>query len=194
MIMKNWMRSCVLDKQRRIVVRHVRRMFPKTGILSFAVIGLFVAAFPDLSVFAQNTPINTTTGLEQTNSSTGSVRNYAGVAFKSSNRPDPFLNPLLKKKESNKDQEISRGLPPPGIAGTFIAEAELKGISIQEDGRRLAIVRGNGDRAYFLREGDKLFDGYLKTIHRDSITLVRVTEMRSGKVITQEVTKKLRTP
>ncbi|MEJ2110684.1 MAG: hypothetical protein P8Z37_12395 [Acidobacteriota bacterium] len=192
--MKNWMRLCVLDTQRRIVVRHVRRMFSKAGILSFAVIGLSSATFPHVSLFAQNTPVRAATGLDQTNSSTGSVRNYAGVAFRSSNRPDPFLNPLLKKKESNKDQEISRGLPPPGIAGTFIAEAELKGISIQEDGRRLAIVNGNGNRAYFLREGDKLFDGYLKTIHRDSITLVRVTEMRSGKVITQEVTKKLRTP
>jgi hypothetical protein len=58
----------------------------------------------------------------------------------------------------------------------------------------MAIVRGADTRAYFLKEGDRLFDGYLKTIGIDSITLVRETKMRSGKTLTQNVTKRLRTP
>jgi hypothetical protein len=118
---------------------------------------------------------------------------YTGISFDPSNLSDPFLNPLLKKPGAEGDKEMDRGLPPPGIAGTFIEEAVLKGISIKEDGR-LAIVNGSGNRAYFLREGDRLFDGYLKEIYRDSIKLVREIKMRSGKIITQEVTKRLRTP
>ena len=120
--------------------------------------------------------------------------NYSGIPYKPGNHRDPFWNPEKPKTSSKTgDEEISRGLPPPGIAGTYIAQAILEGISIRED-RMTAVVRGVDKRAYFLREGDRLFDGYLKTIQEDSITLVRETKMRSGKTLTQEVTKRLRTP
>jgi hypothetical protein len=156
------------------------------------ILGLAVTMFPWDTAAAQDA--NNSTGSEQTKSAKSLRLNYTGVSFIPDNRRDPFLNPLLKKKAAAGDQEIDRGLPPPGIAGTYIAEAVLKGISIRETGGRLAIVRGAGNRAYFLREGDRLFDGYLKAIHRDSITLVRERKMRSGKIITQEVIKRLRTP
>jgi hypothetical protein len=118
----------------------------------------------------------------------------AGIPYNSDNRRDPFLNPLfLKNNQKKEDEELSRGVPPPGIAGTYIAQAVLLGTAIREDGRA-AVVRGADTRAYFLREGDKLFDGYVKTIENDSITLVRETKMRSGKTLTQDVTKRLRTP
>ena len=119
---------------------------------------------------------------------------FTGVRYNSGNRRDPFLNPLLIKKEQKPvDEELTRGLPPPGIAGTYIAQAVLQGISVRAD-RRIAVVRGADTRAYFLKEGDRLFDGYLKSIELDSITLVRETKMRSGKTITQDVIKRLRTP
>jgi hypothetical protein len=118
----------------------------------------------------------------------------SGILYRSENRRDPFLNPLnLKKAQKEEDEELARGLPPPGIAGTYIAQAALQGISSRENGR-MAIVRGSDTRAYFLKEGDKLFDGYLKTIGIDSITLVRETKMKSGKILTQDVIKRLRTP
>ncbi len=119
---------------------------------------------------------------------------YAGVLYRSGNRRDPFLNPLLlSKKKQADDEEISRGLPPPGIAGTYIAQATLQGIA-SRDNVKVAVVRGSDSRAYFLKVGDKLFDGYLKDIQNDSITLVRETKLRSGKTLTQDVTKRLRTP
>ena len=120
---------------------------------------------------------------------------YADVLYRSGSRRDPFLNPLLfkKKEKASGDEEIARGLPPPGIAGTYIAQATLQGIAIRDDGR-IAVIRGSDSRAYFLKAGDKLFDGYLKEIQNDSVTLVRETKLRSGKVLTQDVTKRLRTP
>ncbi len=118
----------------------------------------------------------------------------SGVHYVSGNRRDPFLHPApVKITVKPEDEEVSRGVPPPGIAGTFIEQAVLQGTSVRDD-RKMAIVRGADTRAYFLKEGDRLFDGYLKTIGNDSITLVRETKMRSGKTITQEVTKRLRTP
>lgn len=120
---------------------------------------------------------------------------YASVVYRSGNRRDPFINPLLvkKKDKQSEDEEISRGLPPPGIAGTYIAQATLQGIVTRDTGK-VAVFRGADSRAYFLRSGDKLFDGYLKDIHDDSVTLVRETKLRSGKLLTQDVTKRLRTP
>jgi len=120
---------------------------------------------------------------------------YAGIPYRSDNRRDPFLSPISSKKKSKEpaDEEADRGIAPPGIRGTYIAQAALKGISIQ-DAARVAVVRGADKRSYFLREGDRLFDGYLKLIDTDSITLVRETKMKSGKTLTQDVTLRLRNP
>jgi hypothetical protein len=121
--------------------------------------------------------------------------NATGITYKPGSRRDPFLNPLILKKiqKPEEDEELARGTPPPGIAGTYIAQAALQGISVRSEGR-VAVVRGADTRAYFLKEGDRLFDGFLKKIDSDSITLVRETKMKSGKTLTQEVTKRLRTP
>ncbi len=114
--------------------------------------------------------------------------------YQSDDRPDPFLNPLLLRKKPEKmDEEEPRGQPPPGIAGMYISQVTLLGISIR-DGAKTAIFQGPDKRAYFLQEKDKLFDGYLKQIESDFVLLVRQARLRSGKILTQEVTKRLRTP
>jgi hypothetical protein len=120
---------------------------------------------------------------------------FDNVPYISGNRRDPFLDPKYYRKTATPgiDEEISRGLPPPGIAGALIAQAALEGISISKD-KRIAIIRGADSRSYFLKEGARLFDGYLKSILDDSIIFVRETKMRSGKILTQDITKRLRTP
>jgi hypothetical protein len=105
--------------------------------------------------------------------------------------PDPFLNPLLKRKKSDVDEEVLKSDPPPGIAGMNANDVELLGISMSED-TKTAAFRGTDKRTYFLHEGDRLFDGHLKTIHTNSVLLIRETRLRSGKVLTQEITKRLR--
>jgi hypothetical protein len=124
-----------------------------------------------------------------------SPQKFNSVPYISGNRRDPFLYQKHYRKNAapSIDEEVSRGLPPPGIAGTLIAQAALEGISINND-RRIAIIRGSESRRYFLKEGARLFDGYLKTILDDSIIFVRETKMRSGKMLTHDITKRLRTP
>lgn len=116
-----------------------------------------------------------------------------GVSYQSINRRDPFLNLLLLKKEQKpiQDPEESRGQPPPGIGGMFMAEVTLLGVASQE-GVQTAIFRGTDKRAYFLHQGDKLFDGPITKIDADAVTLVRETRFKSGKILRQEVIKRLR--
>jgi hypothetical protein len=119
----------------------------------------------------------------------------SGAKFEPTDRRDPFLNPLLVSKSAKniEDEEESRGQPPPGIAGMYIAQVKLQGISSRE-GSKLAVFRGSDNRAYFLQEGDKLFDGFVKNIGSDSVLLVREARLKSGKTLSQEITKRLRTP
>ena len=171
--------------------RFICRRSSISGIIGCLLICFAISVLPLNQATAQEENRGTVTGSQQTGSVKSPRVNYTGISYKPINSRDPFLNPLLKKQGGQGDREIDRGLPPPGIAGTYIEEAVLKGISIRED-NRLAIIQGSGNRAYFLREGDRLFDGYLKVIYRDSIKLIRERKMRSGKILTQEVIKRLR--
>ncbi len=159
-------------------------------------VGVFLLVAPIFfsnPLFAQNIRQSLGADAGQTRKAVESPIRYAGVLYKSGNHRDPFLNPLLFKKEAKADEELVRGLPPPGIAGTYIAQATLQGIAFRDD-EQVAIVRGADNRAYFIRAGDKFFDGYVKSIQTDLITLVRETRMKSGKTFTQDVVKRLRTP
>jgi hypothetical protein len=117
-----------------------------------------------------------------------------GTRFDPGSRPDPFLNPLIQKRqgEAEADEEIPRGTPPPGISGMNVGEVELLGIAAGLEGKK-AVFKGIDKRVYFLHEGDRLFDGHIKAINIDKVLLVRETKLRSGKVLTQEITKRLRT-
>jgi hypothetical protein len=111
--------------------------------------------------------------------------------YDSGNRRDPFLNPLLARKDQNADEEILKGTPPPGIAGMCIKDVELLGMVVNTEGQTAAF-KGTDKRVYFLHVGDRLLDGYVKSITLDSVLLVREIPLRSGKVLTQEITKRLR--
>ncbi|NWG13711.1 MAG: hypothetical protein HXY20_09270 [Acidobacteria bacterium] len=119
---------------------------------------------------------------------------YSSVRYDSDHRRDPFLSPIAAaRKGENLDVEEPRGEPPPGISGMYIAQVRLVGTSLS-DISQTAVLQGQDHRAYFLQEGDRLFDGYLKEIGLDYAVLVRETKLKSGKVVTEVVTKRLRTP
>jgi hypothetical protein len=117
---------------------------------------------------------------------------YGGARYQPGNHRDPFLNPLLTGRKADVDEEVQRGDPPPGIAGMKINDVVLLGFSVSPDGKT-AVFRGTDKRVYFLHQGDRMFDGYIKAVNLDSVQLIRETKMRSGKVTTEEVTKRLRT-
>jgi hypothetical protein len=131
---------------------------------------------------------------EQAGKALKSAIHYSGIRYTPPSGGDPFLNlQRLRKQPLSNDREISPRPISSGIAGTPIAELRFEGTSFNND-RRLAIVRSADGHACFLREGDRLFDGYLKAIQTDSIVLVRETKLSSGKILTQDVTRRLRKP
>ena len=119
---------------------------------------------------------------------------YSSATYQSDGRRDPFLDPTLStKKDENPDEEEPKGTPPPGISGMLIAQVKLLGTSFGDDGP-IAVFQGPDKRAYFLQEKDRLFDGFVRQVGSDFVLLVRETRLKSGKVVTQDVTKQLRTP
>jgi Tfp pilus assembly protein PilP len=182
----------------RLTIRHVLPSSNRDRFNDRRRKGLLRMILPMLLCYpliAQDTKKDALISADQVKKAAEAPIKYSGVRYQSGNRRDPFLNPLLLKKKAQQqnDEEISRGLPPPGIAGTYIAQATLQGIT-SRNSEKVAIVRGADSRAYFLKVGDRLFDGYVKEIQNDSITLVRETKLKSGKTLTQDVTKRLRTP
>ncbi len=139
----------------------------------------------------QQSPTKKTASAGTTSAVTSYGTGYRGARYEPRDVRDPFLNPLATKKREDPDSEMPKGNPPPGIAGMNIKDVELVGISENED-VRTALFRGSDQRVYFLHTGDHFFDGYLKIVSVDAVQLVRETTLRSGKVLTQEITKRLR--
>jgi len=164
------------------------RKYLQVWLFIFGAAGLFLP-----SAGIGQTAANQTGSRQEAGAILESGKEYAAATYSSYNRRDPFLNPLLLMKNEDADGEAPRGNPPPGIAGMYIDQVELVGVSGSPEGI-LAVFRGTDRHVYFLHEGDRMFDGYIKSVALDAVQLIRETKMRSGKLLTEQVTKRLRTP
>ncbi len=78
-------------------------------------------------------------------------------------RRDPFDTLLTKARASNAPPENL----PPGKAGLIVDTLRINGIVHSPTGM-IAIVSNSQQRVYFLREGDKLYDGAVQKIALDA--------------------------
>lgn len=53
------------------------------------------------------------------------------------------------------------------------------------------MITGDGSVTYFLQEGDRLFDGYLRQISDGAVRFVREIKISSRVVDQQEITKRI---
>ena len=74
-----------------------------------------------------------------------------------------------------------------------IGEINLKGV-VKADTGMIAVVVNTMNKAYFLRENDPVFNGYVVKITGDSIVFKEQMQDKLGKPLTREVTKKITTP
>jgi len=74
-----------------------------------------------------------------------------------------------------------------------IDQINLRGI-IKSEGGMIAVVTNALDKAYFLRENDPVFNGYVVKITGDSVIFKETFEDKLGKPLTREVTKTISTP
>jgi len=101
-------------------------------------------------------------------------------------RRDPFDTLLTKARASNAPPENL----PPGKAGLIVDTLRINGIVHSPNGM-IAIVSNLQQRVYFLKEGDKLYDGSVEKIALDGISFHEFGKDAFGKPLERVVTKRL---
>ena len=106
--------------------------------------------------------------------------------YQANGRRDPFLNLLGTGPEPRPVGRRSDGL-----AGLALGEITVRGIMQSRDSL-VAMVAGPDNKTYIVHQGDRLFDGLIKSITHDGLVVVqRVSDPNSG-VKQREVQKLLR--
>jgi AMIN domain len=101
-----------------------------------------------------------------------------------SGKRDPFFSPVVQQQGSG----CSTGKKCLEIGGI-----NLRGVVKSENGF-IAVVTNNLGKAYFLRENDPVFNGFVVKITGDSVTFSETIQDKLGKPFNREVVKKIFTP
>ena len=102
------------------------------------------------------------------------------------NRRDPFISPVVHLGA------IGSGCSS-GKRCLAIDQIALKGVVKSETGM-IAVVVNAMDKAYFLRENDPVFNGYVTKITPDSVIFKETFRDKLGKELTRDVTKTISRP
>jgi len=101
-------------------------------------------------------------------------------------RRDPFLSPVVNRSMGGSGCST-------GKRCLAVDQIALQGI-VKSDAGMIAVVVNAMNKAYFLRENDPVFNGYVVKITGDSIVFKETLQDKLGKPFTREVTKKISTP
>ena len=100
-------------------------------------------------------------------------------------RRDPFVSPVVTRIENTSCTTGKRCLTP--------GQMNLKGVVRSENGM-IAVVVNSMNKAYFLRENDPIFNGYVLRITGDSVVFRENFQDNLGHPRTREVVKKISAP
>jgi Tfp pilus assembly protein PilP len=103
-----------------------------------------------------------------------------------SGRRDPFVSPVVSQAMVASGCSV-------GKRCLAVDQIALKGV-VKSDSGMIAVVVNAVEKAYFLRENDPVFNGYVVKITGDSIIFKETVRDRLGKAFEREVTKKITTP
>ncbi len=110
----------------------------------------------------------------------------APKAINAVGRRDPFVSPVVKLGS------VGSGCSS-GKRCLAIDQIALKGV-VKSDVGMIAVVVNAMDKAYFLRENDPVFNGYVVKITGDSIVFKETFHDRLGKSLTRDITKTITRP
>ena len=105
--------------------------------------------------------------------------------YNANGRRDPFISPVVSHAGGSGCSTGKKCLEIGGIS--------LRGVVHVESGF-IAVVSNGMNKAYFLRENDPVFNGYVMKITGDSIVFRETLQDRMGKTFTRQVVKKITTP
>jgi hypothetical protein len=97
---------------------------------------------------------------------------------------DPFFSPVVQQNGSGCST---------GKKCLEIGAINLRGV-VKSDSGFIAVVTNNLNKAYFLRENDPVFNGYVVKITGDSVVFQETILDKLGKSFTREVVKRIFTP
>jgi hypothetical protein len=100
-------------------------------------------------------------------------------------RRDPFLSPIVSRNTGPNCSTGKRCLA--------IDQIMVRGVVKSESGM-IAVVVNSLNKAYFLKENDPVYNGYVLKITGDSVVFKETFQDRLGKESTREVVKKITTP
>jgi hypothetical protein len=107
-------------------------------------------------------------------------------------RRDPFVNPIPKPAQKTPPPAPAVAARPPGLRGVLVSEAEIAGIVVsREASMNVITITAPGNRRYFARVGDSLFDAKVKGIKSDSVTFA-LTDPGNDSKAPREIVRKLR--
>ena len=105
--------------------------------------------------------------------------------YAANGRRDPFISPVVSHAGGSGCNTGKKCLE--------IGAINLRGVVRAESGF-IAVVSNGLNKAYFLRENDPVFNGYVVKITGDSVVFQETLQDRLGKSFTREVVKKIITP
>src|SRR5215813_6212133 len=100
-------------------------------------------------------------------------------------RRDPFLSPVVSRSSGPNCSTGKRCLA--------IDQITVRGV-VKSDAGMIAVVVNSINKAYFLKENDPVYNGYVLRITGDSVVFRETFQDRLGKESTREVVKKITTP
>lgn len=100
-------------------------------------------------------------------------------------RRDPFISPVVSRASGPNCSVGKRCLA--------IDQISVRGV-VKADSGMIAVVVNSLNKAYFLKENDPVYNGYVVKITGDSVVFKETVQDRLGKESTREVVKKITTP
>jgi Tfp pilus assembly protein PilP len=98
---------------------------------------------------------------------------------------DPFFSPVVQQPTGSGCSTGKKCLE--------IGSINLHGV-VKSDSGFIAVVTNNLGKAYFLRENDPVFNGYVMRITGDTVVFEETFQDKLGKPLTREVVKRITTP
>jgi hypothetical protein len=148
----------------------------------FTLVALSLALIPGAQAQAAPAPAAKKPAHKRSAGATAAAPADASAPKPAAARRDPFL-PLVN------EQKAGPALPP-GKAGLVVATVRIDGTVRSPEGM-LAVVSNPDQRVYFLREGDRLYDGDVEKIGLDGVTFKENSKDAFGKPVERLITKRI---
>ena len=111
-----------------------------------------------------------------------------GFTYDAEGRRDPFVSILRTGSDPEQQPPVVRR---PGLGGLMISEVSLKGTVASHNGF-VAVLQAADGKTYIVHEGEKLFDGTVRSITQNALTLLQAVNDPGSKETQREVRKVLR--